>query len=108
LSHITIILTLIGMGIVTYLTRVFFLVGKKDEVMPKFVIRALEFVPVAVLSAIVAPMVLAPEGKLALTYDSPYLIAGLLTFVVAFISRNLIITVFSGIVLILLVKFFVG
>lgn len=108
MSHITIILTLIGMGIVTYLTRVFFLVGKKDEVMPKFVIRALEFVPVAVLSAIVAPMVLAPEGKLALTYDSPYLIAGLLTFVVAFISRNLIITVFSGIVLILLVKFFVG
>jgi branched-subunit amino acid transport protein len=101
-------LTLIGMGIVTYLTRVFFLVGKKDEGMPKFVIRALKFVPVAVLSAIVAPMVLAPEGKLALTYDSPYLIAGLLTFVVAFISKNLIITVFSGIVLILLVKFLVG
>ena len=108
MNHVTNLLTMVGMGVVTYLTRAFFLVGKRDEGMPKFVVRALKFVPVAVLGAIVAPMVVAPEGRLALTYDSPYLIAGLLTFLVAYISKNLIVTVFSGIALILIVKFLLG
>ena len=96
------------MGIVTYFTRVFFFLGIKDDGMPKFVLRALKFVPVAVLSAIVAPLILAPEGRLALTYDSPYFIAGLATFAIAYLSKNLIVTVFGGIGIILIVKFIIG
>ena len=108
MDHTKILLTLVGMGIVTYLTRVFFLVSKKDEEMPKFVMRALKFVPVAVLSAIVAPLILAPEGRLALTHDNPYFVAGLITFVIAYLSKNLIVTVFGGIGVILIVKLLIG
>jgi branched chain amino acid efflux pump len=108
LDHTEILLTLVGMGIVTYLTRMFFLISKKDEGMPKFVVRSLKFVPVAVLSAIVAPLILAPEGRLTLTYDSPYFIAGFVTFVIAYLSKNLIVTVFGGMAVILIVKFLIG
>jgi len=103
-----VILTLIGMGIVTYFTRSFFIVFLNGEVLPPFVKRWLGFVPVAVLTAIIAPIIIAPGGKLHLTYDSPYLIAGVFTAVVAAVSKNLIITVISGIAFIVLVKFLLG
>jgi branched-subunit amino acid transport protein len=103
-----IILTLVGMGIVTYLTRVLFIVGMKGDRLPPFLIRWLSFVPVAVLTAIICPMIAAPEKHLNLTYDNPYLVAGIITSVIAVATKNLVITVIGGMGVILLLKFLTG
>jgi branched-subunit amino acid transport protein len=96
------------MGVVTYLTRVLFIVGMKGDRLPPFVVRWLSYVPVAVLAAIICPMLAAPEKRLDLTYTNPYLLAGIAATVIAIITKNLIITVIGGIGVILLLKFLMG
>ncbi len=103
-----VIITLLGMGVVTYLTRVLFIVGMKGDRLPPFVVRWLSYVPVAVLAAIIFPMLAAPEKRLDLTYTNPYLLAGIAATVIAVITKNLIITVIGGMGVILLLKFLMG
>lgn len=103
-----VLITLVGMGVVTYLTRVLFIVGMKGDKLPPFVIRWLSYVPVAVLAAIICPMIAAPEKRLDLTYGNPYLLAGIAATAIAIATKNLIITVIGGMGVILLLKYFMG
>jgi branched-subunit amino acid transport protein len=103
-----IIITLLGMGVVTYLTRALFIMGMKGDRLPPFIIRWLAFVPVAVLTAIICPMIAAPEKHLNLTYNNPYLVAGIFTTIIAVVTKNLVVTVLGGIGVILLLKFLMG
>jgi branched-subunit amino acid transport protein len=103
-----IIITLLGMGLVTYLTRALFIMWIKGDTLPPFVIRWLSFVPVAVLTAIICPMIAAPGKHLNLTYDNPYLLAGIVTTVIAVVTKNLVVTVLGGMGVILLLKFLMG
>jgi branched-subunit amino acid transport protein len=103
-----VLLTLLGMGAVTYLTRVLFIVGMKGDKLPAFIIRWLSYVPVAVLAAIICPMIAAPEKHLDLTYTNPYLIAGAAATAIALVTKNLIVTVVGGMSVILLLKFVMG
>ena len=103
-----VIITLLGMGVVTYLTRVLFIVGMKGDRLPPFIIRWLSYVPVAVLAAIIFPMLAAPGKRLDLTYTNPYLLAGIVASAIALATKNLIITVVGGMGVILLLKFLMG
>jgi branched-subunit amino acid transport protein len=105
---VKVIITLVGMGIVTYLSRALFIVGMKGDRLPPFIIRWLSYVPVAVLAAIICPMLAAPEKRLDLTYGNPYLIAGIAATVIAVVTKNLIVTVIGGMGVILLLKFLMG
>ena len=57
---------------------------------------------VAVLTAIVVPGMLRPEGEWALDWHNAYLLAGLLSILVAALTRNLLATIAGG-----LLSFFV-
>ena len=60
-------------GMVTYLTRLsFFLVADKGG-FPDWAIRALRFVPPAVLTALVCQELLIPNGELGLSLTNPAL-----------------------------------
>ncbi|MBN1882588.1 MAG: AzlD domain-containing protein [Deltaproteobacteria bacterium] len=102
--RIEILLTLLGMGAVTYLTRVLFIVFLDDEKLSPFVKRCLRFVPVAVLTSITIPLVAAPGGTFSPTWNNPYFLAGFLTAGLAAVTRNLVVTVVGGIGFILLLK----
>jgi branched-subunit amino acid transport protein len=103
-----IIITLVGMGLVTYLTRALFIIGMKGESLPPFVIRWLRFVPVALLTGIICPMIAVHEKRLDLTYENPYLLAGFLTTLIAVLTKNLVATVIGGILCILVLKTILG
>ena len=87
---------IIGMMLVTYLVRypVLAIVGRVP--LPDRVVRALRFVPVAVLSAIIAPELIFRDGNLALTPTNEYLVAGLIALLVALRWGNLLITLAAG------------
>ncbi|MFC4158166.1 AzlD domain-containing protein [Chitinimonas lacunae] len=92
-------LIIAGMAAVTFLIRYsFFAVGER-LVFPPLVKRALRYVPVAVLSAIVAPAVLLPDGVAGgwrLDWRNAYLIAAIATAVLAWRGDRLLLAIGGG------------
>ncbi|MCW3480749.1 AzlD domain-containing protein [Neisseriaceae bacterium JH1-16] len=82
-----------GMAVVTFLIRASFLVFGQGLVFPPLVKRALRYVPVAVLPALVVPMALAPQGELWLSPMNPYLIGTLVAGLVAWRTRNTLLAI---------------
>jgi branched-subunit amino acid transport protein len=89
-------LTMIIAGVITYLMRLslIFLFGHFE--IPDWLARALRFVPPAVLTAIIFPELLMPGGQLALSLDNQRLLAGLIAILVAWRTRNAVLTIVVG------------
>jgi len=77
------------MMVVTYVPRAAPLLILPHVDLPKFVRRWLEFVPAAIMSALVAPGILAPGGHLTFTWHNPLLLAAIPTLLVALRTRSL-------------------
>jgi branched-subunit amino acid transport protein len=89
-------LIVIGMGLITYAIRLsLFLVLDWITISPALR-RGLHYVPTAVLSAIIFPEVLRPQGVLDLSLGNPRLLAALVAAAVAWRSRNVLWTIAAG------------
>ena len=73
---------------------------------PPIIERALAFVPVAVLTAIIVPTVLYPgDGKqLDMTWHNPALLASLLAIAVSYFGKNLFATIGAGVIAFLILR----
>jgi branched-subunit amino acid transport protein len=91
-----------GMAFVTILVRypLLALVGKIT--LPDPVLRALKYVPPAVLTAIIVPAMLFKDDQLVLSYRNDYLIAGIICALIAWRTRNLLLTIVIGMVVLIL------
>ncbi len=89
------IVMLLG-GLLTFGMRLsfIFLLGRLN--VPDAVRRPLRFVPPAVLSALVLPDLLMPSGHLDLGIANYRWLAGLVAIVVAWRSRNILLTILAG------------
>jgi len=87
---------ILGMFAVTFGVRypVLALVGRFD--LPRPVLRALRYVPPSVLTAIIIPEVLLPDGELKLQFSNAPLAAGLIAALVAWRTKNLLLTILVG------------
>ena len=94
----TLWLTIIAMGLVTYALRLSLIALLGRFEVPPLVSRGLRFVPPAVLSAIFVPELVQPGGKLNLSLGNARLLAGLLAMLVAWRTRNVLLTVAVGMV----------
>ena len=84
------------MGLLTFAIRLLPIVLLERIEIPLLVQRALRFVPTAVLSAIIFPELLAPGGKFDLSLGNARLLAGLIAIVVAWRSKNVLLTIGVG------------
>ena len=84
------------MGIVTYLIRLSVIAAIGRFNVPPLVQRALRFVPPAVLSAIIFPELLRPGGTFDLSLGNLRLLAGVLAALVAWRTRNVLLTIGVG------------
>jgi branched-subunit amino acid transport protein len=76
---------------------------------PPLIERALAFVPVAVLTAIIVPTIMFPNGgPIDLSWRNPALLAGLLAAVVARVTKNLFATIGIGMAVFLLLRWWLG
>ncbi|MBU2603243.1 MAG: AzlD domain-containing protein [Actinobacteria bacterium] len=96
----------VAMGAVTYFSRLLPLFVLAHRTLPPRVLRFLEAVPVAVLAAFVAPLVLAPEGVLDISLSNQGLLVTLPTVLIAAWSRSLILTVVAGSLLMMALRAF--
>ncbi|MCY3780695.1 MAG: AzlD domain-containing protein [Chloroflexi bacterium] len=87
---------IIGMMLVTFIVRYPVLAAVGKVRLPERALRGLRFVPVALLSAIIAPELLIRDGVPALTLANAYLIGGLAALLVAWRWGNLLLTILAG------------
>lgn len=86
-----------GMTIVTFAIRYsMFLIAGRFE-FPASLIKALRYVPPAVLTAIIVPSVLIPTGQgVNLNYTNTYLVGAVVALGVSWLSQNLLLTILLG------------
>lgn len=89
-------LFLLAAGLLTFLTRLSFIALFGRWSPPAGLIRALRYVPPAVLTAIIFPDVLLRNGQLDLSLSNPRWLAGLLAALVAWKTRNIALTIAIG------------
>jgi branched-subunit amino acid transport protein len=101
-------LTLLAMGLVTYAIRLSLIGVFGDLQVPPLVTRALRFVPPAVLSAIILPELVRPNDQLNLSLTNPRLIAGLVAALIAWRTRNVLATIGVGMVTLWVLQWVMG
>jgi branched-subunit amino acid transport protein len=95
------VLLIAGMALVTFLIRYPALAILGRVSLPDALIRALRYVPVAVLTAIIVPLMLMPDGTLDLRLSNAFLVAGIASVIIAWRSKNLLLTIVLGMVIFL-------
>ncbi len=102
----TIWITLAVAGLLTYLIRLSFIALLGKWTPPEWVSRALRFVPPAVLTAIIFPEVLIRDGQLAPA--NPRLLAGVVAALVAWRTKNVVLTIVVGMAALITIQILLG
>jgi branched-subunit amino acid transport protein len=63
------LLTLLGLGIVTLVTRCFFFISDQEWQLPGWATRGLQYAPIAALGAVIVPELLTSQGQLISTWQ---------------------------------------
>ncbi|MCA1795595.1 MAG: AzlD domain-containing protein [Desulfotignum sp.] len=94
-----------GMAAVTFGIRyILFPVSGRMQ-FPKWLEKGLGYVPPAVLTAIIVPSVLIPDGKtLDINLDNPYLIGAIAACITGAIFKNLLLTIVVSMVIFLVAQ----
>ena len=89
-------LAIVGAGAVTFALRLSFiaLLGRMET--PLLLGRALRFVPAAVLTAVVIPLLFCENGSLEVSLGNERLLAGLVAALIAWRSRSVPLTLGGG------------
>lgn len=92
-------------GLLTFGMRFIFiyLLGRFE--VPEMMRRALRFVPPAVLSAIVVPELLIRSGQIDVSWMNFRLLAGVAAVLVAWKTKNTLVTILGGMAVLLLLEF---
>lgn len=101
-------LIILAGGALTFLTRLSFILLAERRAFPRWFQRLLRYVPPAVLAAIIFPELLLPSGALDLSLNNPRLLAGLGAGLVAWRTRSALLTIATGMALLLLLELLAG
>lgn len=91
-------LTIVAAGLVTFSIRLSFIYLSGRIIMPDWFMRALRFVPAAVLTAIIVPETLTWQGEVSLSWRNPQILAAATAILVGLRVRNVFIIIGAGMV----------
>lgn len=106
MSNEMVLLTMIGMGVVTYLPRLLPAWFLRGRTLHPFIEAWLKYVPVAVLAALLLPSLLIAEDQINLTWNNLYLWAALPAGLTAWKTRSMFATVLVGMAVVALARLF--
>ena len=87
---------IVAVGALNYLSRLSFIAFFASREMPPLLARALKFVPAAMLTALVLPMVLTPSAAGALAGLNPRIPAAIVAAMVAWSTHSTLKTLGAG------------
>ena len=93
-------------GLITFGIRFSFIYLFGRFEIPQSMRRALYYVPPAVLSAIIFPEVFLPNQQLDVSFGNHRLLAGLAAVIVAYFTKNTLLTILAGMVALILLQLF--
>jgi len=93
-------------GLITFGIRFSFIYLFGRFEIPQSMRRALHYVPPAVLSAIIFPEVFLPNQQLDVSFGNHRLLAGLAAVIVAYFTKNTLVTILAGMVALILLQLF--
>ncbi|NVJ55349.1 MAG: AzlD domain-containing protein [Vibrionaceae bacterium] len=99
-----ILLSILAMTLLVFVSRYLFLEPKLPLRLNPQAQRLLSYSSPAVLTAIWAPIVFMPEQELWVTPDNPYLIGALVAAVMAWKTKNVLLTTFVSMAVFLVLK----
>jgi branched-subunit amino acid transport protein len=108
MSPTQLLLVLIVIGIATYAIRSSFFILSGQLELPKVIKDGLQFIPAAVLTALIVPALARQEGVLQLSWHNPRLFAGLLAIGVAYKTKNVLLTLAVGMLVLWILQFWMG
>ena len=98
-------LTILGMGVVTYLPRLLPVLLLSSKKLPPLVVAWLRFIPVAVLAAMLLPSLVVSDAQLAFNRNNLFLWGAIPTFLVAWKTRSLFGSVIVGMVVVAVARY---
>jgi branched-subunit amino acid transport protein len=101
-------LVMVLAGLATFGTRLSFIYLLERMRVPDWFQRALRFVPAAVLSAIILPELVTRNSGLDLSWHNPQLLSGILAILVAWRTKNVILTIVAGMAALLVLQAVLG
>jgi len=108
MAETDILITLLGMALVTFLPRLIPAWMLRDKDLPAFLIAWLRSVPVAVLAALLLPALLIEGNQINFSASNLYLWAALPAGLVAWKKKSLFGTVLVGMLVVAILRWFIG
>ena len=104
MSNSEAVVAIIGLALVTLLTRGFFLLPERELPMPAWLQQGLRYAPLAALMAVIAPEVVLTQGTLITTWQDARLPAVVVASAYYFWRRGILGTILSGSAVMLTLK----
>jgi branched-subunit amino acid transport protein len=90
------LLVIVGLAIVTVVSRSFFLISSKPWQLPHWAQRGLQYAPIAALSAVVVPEIVMSQGQFIDTWQDARLFAAAAGLAIYYAKRNVLMTILGG------------
>lgn len=101
----TILIIIMGCALVTFIPRVLPLMLLSQMELPKWAIRWLKNVPVAVMAALLTQDLLLSENEISISANILKLLAAIPAFAIAIFTKSLLGTVVVGVIFMMLLRF---
>lgn len=89
-------LLILGLALTSFLPRASFILLFARWPVPALLRRALRYVPAAVFSAILVPGLVLSAGSVHIGLDNQRLLAGIIAGIIAWRTRNTLLTIVAG------------
>jgi branched-subunit amino acid transport protein len=100
--------TILGLALITLVTRTFFLVSDRELVLPDWVKRGLRYAPLAALAAVLVPEIVMTHGHLIGTWQDARLFAVAASTAYFFWRRGILGTIVTGMAVLIPLKLGLG
>lgn len=87
---------IVGLAVVTMVTRSFFFISNADWKLPPWAERGLQYAPIAAMAAVVVPEVLMTQGQLVATWQDARIFGAAAGVAVYWYKRDTLLTIVLG------------
>ncbi|WP_377161605.1 AzlD domain-containing protein [Roseateles sp. UC29_93] len=101
-------LGILGMAVITMVTRSFFMIPDREVPLPQWVRDGLRYAPLAALAAVIVPEIVMTQGELIHTWKDARLYAAAVGTAYFFWKRGILGTIISGTAVMLTLRIGLG
>jgi branched-subunit amino acid transport protein len=99
---------ILGLAIVTVITRSFFFISRKNFHLPHWAQRGLQYAPIAALSAVILPEIVMTQGQLITTLQDARIYGALAGAAIFYWRRNTLACIVGGMAVYLPLRLMLG